>query len=72
MAEVKFKFTGDDSELRKKLADLAKLQAEMSEQFGKNLKKSLSGFADEPLKNNSSSSINQQNEVQKKLIAAQL
>lgn len=37
MPNVKFKFTGDDSELRKKLAGLAKLQADINFGFGKRL-----------------------------------
>lgn len=41
MAEVKFKFVGDDSELRKKLADLAKLRAEMSDKFAKDFANSI-------------------------------
>ncbi|SMG32455.1 phage tail tape measure protein [Sphingobacterium psychroaquaticum] len=41
MAEVKFKFVGDDSELRKKLANIAKMQSEMSEKFSANLAKTL-------------------------------
>lgn len=41
MAEVKFKFVGDDSELRKKLADLAKLRAEMSDKFAKDFASSM-------------------------------
>lgn len=41
MPEVKFKFVGDDSELRKKLADLAKLRAEMSDKFAKDFASSL-------------------------------
>ncbi|WP_392471401.1 phage tail tape measure protein [Sphingobacterium cellulitidis] len=41
MAEVKFKFVGDDSELRKKLADLAKLRAEMSDKFPKDFASSM-------------------------------
>lgn len=35
MAELKFKFIGDDSDVRKKLAELAKLQAESGAAFGK-------------------------------------
>ena len=41
MPEVKFKFVGDDSELRKKLADLAKLRAEMSDKFAKDFASSM-------------------------------
>lgn len=36
MADVKFKFIGDDSDLRKKLANIALLQSEMSDRFAKN------------------------------------
>ena len=42
MAEVKFKFVGDDSELRKKLANLSKIQSEMTEKFSKDLNNALS------------------------------
>ncbi|WP_312189719.1 phage tail tape measure protein [Sphingobacterium sp.] len=78
MAEVKFKFTGDDSELRKKLAGLAKLQAEMSDQFAKNLIKKISGTSADPIKGmadaakKSSTAVRQLSEEQKKLKAAQL
>lgn len=41
MAEVKFKFVGDDSELRKKLADIARIQSEMSEKFTKDFAKTI-------------------------------
>jgi len=78
MAEVKFKFVGDDSELRKKLAGLAKLQAEMSDQFGKNLKKNLAGASSNSLKGisdetkKSTTAVKQLTDEQKKLKAAQL
>ena len=42
MAEVKFKFIGDDSELRKKLANLSKIQSEMTDKFSEDLNKALS------------------------------
>src|SRR5690606_8353187 len=42
MAEVKFKFVGDDSELRKKLANLSKIQSEMTDKFSKDLNEALS------------------------------
>lgn len=42
MAEVKFKFVGDDSELRRKLANLSKIQSEMTEKFSKDLHETLS------------------------------
>lgn len=45
MAEVKFKFIGDDSELRKKLANLAKIQSEMTEKFSADMSKSLTSGA---------------------------
>ena len=41
MADVKFKFIGDDSDLRKKLANIALLQSEMSDRFAKNFTKTL-------------------------------
>lgn len=78
MAEVKFKFIGDDSELRKKLAGLAKLQAEMSDKFEKNLKKTLAGASSNSLKGisdetkKSTTAVRQLTEEQKKLKAAQL
>lgn len=78
MAEVKFKFVGDDSELRKKLAGLAKLQAEMSDQFGKNLKKTLAGASSNSLKGisdetkKSTAAVKELSDEQKKLKAAQL
>ena len=37
MAEVKFKFLGDDTELRKKLAEIARIQSTMNEQFSKSM-----------------------------------
>jgi len=49
MAEVKFKFVGDDSELRKKLANLARMQSEISDKFDANLTKSLSTNIDKAL-----------------------
>src|SRR5690606_12500300 len=42
MAEVKFKFVSDDSELRKKLANLSKIQSEMTDKFSKDLNEALS------------------------------
>ncbi|WP_286710221.1 MULTISPECIES: phage tail tape measure protein [Sphingobacterium] len=78
MAEVKFKFVGDDSELRKKLAGLAKLQAEMSDKFGKNLKKTLAGASSNSLKGisdetkKSTAAVKELSDEQKKLKAAQL
>ncbi len=78
MANVKFRFTGDDSELRKKLAGLAKLQAEMSDKFEKNLKKTLAGASSNSLKGisdeakKSTAAVKQLSDEQKNLKAAQL
>ncbi|WP_313672019.1 phage tail tape measure protein [Sphingobacterium multivorum] len=78
MAEVKFKFVGDDSELRKKLAGLAKLQAEMSDKFEKNLIQKLSGSSANPIKGmadeakKSTTAVKQLTDEQKNLKAAQL
>ncbi|WP_286842688.1 MULTISPECIES: phage tail tape measure protein [Sphingobacterium] len=75
---MKFRFTGDDSELRKKLAGLAKLQAEMSDKFEKNLIKKLSGSSANPIKGmaeeakKSTTAVKQLSDEQKNLKAAQL
>ncbi|MBE8712529.1 phage tail tape measure protein [Sphingobacterium hungaricum] len=42
MADVKFKFIGDDSDLRKKLANIARMQSEMTEKFNADLNKTIS------------------------------
>ncbi|MGJ1321448.1 phage tail tape measure protein [Sphingobacterium faecium] len=50
MPNVKFKFTGDDSELRKKLAGLAKLQGDINFGFGKRLSNMGSNAVSEAVK----------------------
>lgn len=50
MAEVKFKFVGDDSELRKKLANLAKMQADISNNFRSTLSKGGTNAVSEAIK----------------------
>jgi TP901 family phage tail tape measure protein len=50
MAEVKFKFVGDDSELRKKLANLAKMQADISNNFKSTLSKGGTNAVSEAIK----------------------
>lgn len=50
MPNVKFRFIGDDSELRKKLANLAKMQADISNNFRSNLSKGGTNAVSEAIK----------------------
>ncbi|MEN5232292.1 phage tail tape measure protein [Sphingobacterium faecium] len=50
MPDVKFKFIGDDSELRKKLANLAKMQADISNNFKSTLSKGGTNAVSEAIK----------------------
>jgi len=58
MAEVKFKFVGDDSELRKKLANLAKIQSEMTEKFSADLNKTVSNGTSQVFKDLAKDAVN--------------
>ncbi|MCY4781454.1 phage tail tape measure protein [Sphingobacterium sp. UT-1RO-CII-1] len=63
MAEVKFKFIGDDSDLRKRLANLARLQAEMTEKFNVNLNKSVSNGIAKSMRDTAKEAVNAAREV---------